>query len=95
LINVLIYDAFKERSPQEAVDYLNTLSDKIINDGEKAGYEIKRDLYNYCLTLEVCPECGSNLKLHTEKQWSEAWGRPVSEDIGYLYCPECQWREES
>jgi hypothetical protein len=95
MIDTLIYEIFKNCNQYEAVEYLNDLADAIIEDGKSMGSDLKECLKQICLDKNICPLCGEDLKLHKDKQWSEAWGRPVAETIGFSYCENCGWNDKN
>jgi hypothetical protein len=93
MIDILIEDVFKNRSPSDATEYLNDLANDIISQGRFTGHELKRCLEEHNLDLGICPKCAAPIKVKIYKQWSEAWGAIVHEDFPQHYCEECGWRE--
>jgi ssDNA-binding Zn-finger/Zn-ribbon topoisomerase 1 len=93
LINELIENTFNNRSPSDALEYLYDLGNRIVKEGKLTGEEILRCTERYAIQHNICPECGSDLEFHIDKQRSEAWGRSVYEEIGFSFCPSCGWKE--
>jgi hypothetical protein len=79
----------------EATQFLNQIAYEISHEGREWGRKLYQHTKEFCIDKKgICPECGSELKWHTILQWSEAWGIPVSEDVGYKYCPDCHWKDD-
>jgi hypothetical protein len=53
MIDILIEDVFKNRSPSDATEYLNDLANDIISQGRFTGHELKRCLEEHNLDLGI------------------------------------------
>jgi exosome complex RNA-binding protein Csl4 len=97
LIDILIEDVFNNsnRSFHESVEYLNYVASQIIKNGRFTGYELKRCLHDYCISIRICPQCGSEITTRTiPGDRSECRGFPVTEYWNEWYCDECDWVDD-
>jgi uncharacterized protein with PIN domain len=85
----------RECTTEGKFEFINDLTDSIINKGSRFGINLKEELQELCINKNICPECGNILGvqnkeyIHTELDYNNI------ENISYLYCHNCGWSSEN